>query len=161
MDAQEFLVLESDIAAQLALIDGVYAKLEDRAQDFNVDEARQMQLESVAFQIHNAYNAIEELLRLIAAHFENQISDVSRWYSALLQRMTQPVSGVRPAPLTKETFLLLDALRGFRHFFRHAYASSINPSLLQPNLQVARQARCLLHRDISEFLDQLRPSEVS
>ena len=29
--------------------------------------------ESVAFQIHNAYNGIEELLRLIAAHFE--ISD--------------------------------------------------------------------------------------
>ena len=159
MDAKNFLVLQTDIAAQLALIDDVFANLENRAQDFNADDAREMQLESVAYQIHNAYNAIEELLRLIAAHFENQISDEARWHSSLLQRMTQPVPGVRPAPLTRETYLLLDVLRGFRHFFRHAYVTSVDPSLLQFNLQRARQARCSLHQDISEFLEQLRPTK--
>ena len=159
MDAQEFLILESDITAQLALIDDVFAKLEDRAHDFNADEAHEMQLESMAFQIHNAYNAIEELLRLVAAHFENQISDVARWHAALLLRMTQTVPGVRPAALTKETYLLLDALRSFRHFFRHAYSSSVDPGLLQSNLKRARQARKSLHRDISEFLEQLRPTQ--
>ena len=157
MDAKKFLVLQTDIAAQLALIDDVFANLEDRARDFNADDARQM--ESVAYQIHNTYNAIEELLRLIAAHFENQISDAASWHSALLQRMTQPVPGVRPAPLTRETYLLLDALRGFRHSFRHAYVTSVDPSLLQFNLQRARQARSSLHQDISEFLEQLRPTK--
>ena len=137
MDAQEFLILQTDIAAQLAAVDDVFAKLEDRAQDFNTEDIRQM--ESVAFQIHNVYNGFEELLRLIAAHFENQISDAARWHSALLQRMTQPVPGVRPAPLTRETFLLLDALRGFRHFFRHSYVSAVDPVQLEFNLQKARQ----------------------
>lgn len=159
MDAKNFLVLQTDIAAQLALIDDVFANLENRAQDFNADDARQMQLESVAYQIHNAYNAIEELLRLIAAHFENQISDIATWHSALLQRMTQPVPGVRPAPLTRETYLLLDALRGFRHSFLRAYVTSVDPSLLQFNLQRARQARSSLHQDISDFLEQLRPTK--
>lgn len=161
MDAKEFLILESDIAAQLALIDDVFAKMEDRAKDFNADEALEMQSESVAFQIHNAYNGIEELLRLIAAHFENQISDVARWHAALLQRMTQTVPGVRPAPLTRETYHLLDALRGFRHFFRHAYVTSVDPGLLQSNLRTARQAHKLLHRDISDFLDHLRPAGIN
>ncbi len=159
MDAQEYLILESDIAAQLANIDDAFARVQDRAQDFNSDEAPDMQLESMAFQIHNTYNAIEELLRLIAAHFENQISEVARWHAALLQRMTLPVSGVRPAPLSKETFLLLDALRGFRHFFRHAYMTSVDPGLLQSNLQRTRQVHSLLHRDIAEFMEQLRPTQ--
>ena len=156
MDAQEFLILETDLAAQLAAIDDVFANLEDRATDFNADDARQM--ESVAYQIHNVYNAFEELLRLIAAHFENQISDAARWHSALLQRMTQPVPGVRPAPLTKETFLLLDALRGFRHFFRHAYVATVDPEQLRFNLKRARQAHSCLRRDTSAFLEQLKPA---
>ncbi len=155
MDAQEFLILETDIAAQLAMIDDVFAILEDRAQDFNPDDARQM--ESVAFQIHNVYNAIEELLRLIAAHFENQVSDAARRHSALLQRMTQPVAGVRPAPLTKESFLLLDVLRGFRHFFRHAYVAKVDPEQLRFNLRRAQEAQSCLHRDVSAFLEQLKP----
>lgn len=155
MDAQELLILKTDAAAQLALIDDVYAILEDRARDFNGEDARQV--ESVAYQIHNAYNTFEELLRLVAAHFENQIGDSARWHSALLQRMTQPVPGVRPAPLTKETFLLLDALRGFRHFFRHPYAAAVDPEQVQFNLRRARQAHNCLHRDLSLFLEQLSP----
>ncbi len=155
MDAQEFLILETDIAAQLALIDDVYAILEDRARDFDGDDARQV--ESVAYQIHNVYNAFEELLRLVAAHFEKQIGDSARWHTALLQRMTQPVPGVRPAPLTKESCLLLDALRGFRHFFRHAYAATVDSEQVQFNLGRARQAHHCLHRDLSAFLEQLKP----
>ncbi len=161
MDAQEFLILQTDIAAQLALIDDVFAALEDRARNFNADESPQMQAESIAFQVHNAYNAMEELLRLIAVHFENQVTEGARWHTALLQRMAQPVPGVRPAPLTRETCRLLNALRGFRHFFRHAYVTSVDPGLLQSNLLTARQARKLLKRDISSFLDRLRPAETN
>jgi hypothetical protein len=42
----------------------------------------------VTYQIHNFYNAVEGLLRMIAAQFENQIADTSRWYQLILQRMT-------------------------------------------------------------------------
>ncbi len=155
MDAREFLILKTDIAAQLALIDDVFANLEDRARDFNGNDARQM--ESVAYQIHNVYNACEEILRLIAVHFEYQIGDASRWHSALLHRMTQPIPGVRPAPLTNEIFLLLEALRGFRNFFRRAYAATVDPVQIQFNLGRARQAHHCLHRDLSAFLEQLKP----
>ncbi len=163
MDARKFLVLKTDLDVQLAVIDDVYAKIEDRAQGFNADDARPIQVESVAYQIHNVYSAIKGLLHLLAAHFEYRISSAVHWKSALSLRMTQPIPGVRPAPLTNETFLLLDTMRGFRHFFRHffrhAYAATIDPVLLQSNLQVSRQAHSLLRRDIAGFLDQLRPPE--
>ena len=154
MDAKEVMILTTDLTTQMVVIDEVFINLEDRAQNLNADDVRQ--LESVAYQIHNIYNAIEDLLRLVAAHFENQISD-----SALLQRMTQPVPGVRPALLTKDTFRLLNALRGFRHFFRHAYIVTVDPVQLQSNLHKARQAYQLLHNDVSHFLAQLQTAEES
>lgn len=154
MDAKEVMIFTTDLTTQMVVIDEVFINLEDRAQNFNADDVRQ--LESVAYQIHNIYNAIEDLLRLVAAHFENQISD-----SALLQRMTQPVPGVRPALLTKDTFRLLNALRGFRHFFRHAYIVTVDPVQLQSNLHKARQAYQLLHNDVSHFLAQLQTAEES
>lgn len=154
MDAKEGMILTTDLTTQLVVIDEVFINLEDRAQNFNADDVRQ--LESVAYQIHNIYNAIEDLLRLVAAHFENQISD-----SALLQRMMQPVPGVRPALLTKDTFRLLNALRGFHHFFRHAYIATVDPVQLQSNLHKARQAYQLLHNDVSHFLAQLQTAEES
>ena len=154
MDAKEVMILTTDLTTQMVVIDEVFINLEDRAQNLNADDVRQ--LESVAYQIHNIYNAIEDLLRLVAAHFENQISD-----SALLQRMTQPVPGVRPALLTKDTFRLLNALRGFRHFFRHAYIVTVDPVQLQSNLHKAQQAYQLLHNDVSHFLAQLQTAEES
>lgn len=154
MDAKEVMIFTTDLTTQMVVIDEVFINLEDRAQNFNADDVRQ--LESVAYQIHNIYNAIEDLLRLVAAHFENQISD-----SALLQRMTQPVPGVRPALLTKDTFRLLNALRGFRHFFHHAYIATVDPVQLQSNLHKARQAYQLLHNDVSHFLAQLQTAEES
>lgn len=53
---------------------------------------------------------------MVAAHFENQISDTARWHSVLLQRMSQEIPGIRPAVLSQESYLLLNSLRGFRHF---------------------------------------------
>lgn len=157
MDAKEVMIFTTDLTTQMVVIDEVFINLEDRAQNFNADDVRQ--LESIAYQIHNIYNAIEDLLRLVAAHFENQISDAARWQSALLQRMTQPVPGVRPALLTKDTFRLLNALRGFRHVFRHAYIATVDPVQLQSNLHKARQAYQLLHNDVSHFLAQLQTAE--
>ena len=155
MDSPEFVIFRSDVKAQMALIDDVFTNLEDRAQDLDTDDTRQ--LESVAYQIHNVYNAVEDLLKLVASYFENSIVDTMRWHSALLQRMTQPIPGVRPALLAKDTFLLLDALRGFRHFFRHAYVATIEYEQLHANLEKARRVRGHLLADVEAFLQQLQP----
>ena len=87
--------------------------------------------------------------------FENQIADTGRWHIKLLRRMSHQVEGVRPALLSSETYRLLDGLRSFRRFFRHAYTTSIDYDLLIVNLRKARQVKPLLERDVEKFLEQL------
>ena len=156
MDQDILVVLASDVRAQMALVQETYDKLEERTADLEAgDEAR---LESAAYQLHNLYNAVEDLLRLVATVFENQIADTGRWHIKLLRRMSHEVEGVRPALLSTETYGRLHALRSFRHFFRHAYTTSIDYDLLVVNLRKAREVKPLLERDVERFLQQLGAS---
>ena len=153
MDQDVLVVLASDVRAQMALIQETYDKLEERATD--LDATNEARLESAAYQLHNLYNAVEDLLRLVATVFENQIADTGRWHIKLLRRMSHQVEGVRPALLSSETYRPLDALRSFRRFFRHATTTSVDYDLLVVNLRKAREVRPLLKRDVERFLEQL------
>ena len=153
MDKNQLIVLQADINAQLTIIKTIAATVEERARGLETDDA--VRLESVAYQIHNLYNGTEDLLKLIATHFENQISDSTRWHTLLLQRMTQELPGIRPAVLSQKSYLLLNALRGFRHFFRHAYGVPIDYDQLLLNLNKARQLYPLLEQDLHQFLQVL------
>lgn len=153
MDSQAKLVFVTDLRAQMASLERISQRLDNRAQ--GLSEQDLVRMESVAYQIHNFYNAVEDLLKLIATHFENNITEAARWHSALLQRMLQDVPGIRPAVLSLETFTALDQLRGFRHFFRHAYEAPIDYSQLVSNLNRTRQIFPLLKQDIEVLIDQI------
>lgn len=154
MDKNALTVLKVDVQAQMTAIAKISVLVEERSLGLTADDP--VRLESVAYQIHNLYNAAEDLLKLVAAHFENQISDTVRWHTALLQRMSQEIPGTRPALLSEESYILLNSLRGFRHFFRHAYGVPIDYSQLQINLDKARQLRTCLEQDIERFLNSLQ-----
>jgi hypothetical protein len=102
---------------------------------------------------------IEDLFKIVAGRFENQVADLSRWHIELLRRMRQDIPGVRPALISAETFSLLNGLRSFRHFFRHAYAAPIEYAQLQVNLDKARRVRPLLKQDVADFLEQIGAGE--
>lgn len=153
MGKDDLTTLKADITTQLAFIKTIADKLENRADGLQADDI--IRLESAGYQLQNLYSAVEDLLKLVAAHFENHIADASRWHSELLFRMTQPIPGIRPALLTQETYFLLNKLRSFRHFFRHAYSTPIEYAELQLNLDKARQLYPRLTQDIDLFLNQL------
>ncbi|MGB9857741.1 MAG: hypothetical protein ACPLKX_06350 [Dictyoglomaceae bacterium] len=75
----------------------------------------------------NLYNAFEDLFSEISKSFENKIEDASFFHKELLRRMTLEIPGIRPKVLSKESFIILNELRGFRHIFRHAYTYEIIP----------------------------------
>ena len=154
MDKNALIVLTADINAQMALVRKTLEIIDERAAQLKPDD--QIRLESVAYQIHNLYNAIEDLLKLVAEHFENQIADRARWHTALLQRMTQEVPGIRPALLSQECYFILNSLRGFRHFFRHAYGVPIDYAQLLVNLDKANQLSYFLERDLDHFFGELQ-----
>jgi hypothetical protein len=146
-------ILTAEVNAQMVLIEAIYIQLEARALGLTAED--EASLESLAYQIHNLYNAVEDLLKLLATRFENQITDTAQWHSALLRRMTQAVNGMRPAVLSEESYALLNGLRSFWHFFRHAYGVSIEYEQLKVNLGRAQGVRSPLQRDIRRFLEAL------
>lgn len=153
METGQLAVFTADVEAQRETIARVFAMLEQRADGLAPDYPER--LESVAYQLHNFYSAIEDLLKIVATYFENSVTDSAQWHSLLLKRMTQPVQGVRPAAISSESYALLNALRAFRHFFRHAYGVPIDFAQLQSNLQKAQQLKPLLDQDIENFLRSL------
>ncbi len=154
MDARQLAVFTADVRSQMHLIQRVGQLLELRATGLQQDDV--VRMESVAYQIHNFYNAVEDLLQTIALQFENQVTDSSRWHQLILQRMTQEIETVRPAFLSTDSFEALNALRGFRHFFRHAYGVPIDYDQLTANLNRVRTALPSLQQDVERFLHQLQ-----
>ena len=157
MERERLAGLTAEIKGQWRLIERVSNRLQTR-----VDEGLNTpgQLDSVAYQIHNLYCSIEDLLKLIANAFENRIGTNSEWHRVLLLRLSQPVEGTRPAFLSDESFDYLNQLRSFRHMFRHAYGTEIELSQLQPNINKAIQVSNSISKDIQRFLKQLNSEFV-
>ena len=153
MDKDSLILLKTDLNAQRRLINSIAQKIQQRAEGLTSEDL--IRLESIAYQIHNLYTAIEDLLKIIATYFENNISNSAQWHANLLQRLTQDIPEIRPAFLAEETFLLLNSLRGFRHFFRHAYGANIEYNQLKINLDKAIIVLVYLEQDCENFLKQL------
>ena len=69
--------------------------------------------------------------------------------------MTMEIPGIRPALLSPDSYTILNSMRGFRHFFRHAYASDIDYQQLTMNLHRALELKKHLDHDVSQFLLRL------
>jgi len=110
----------------------------------------------LAYNLHNLYNAFEDLFREIAKTFENEIENFEYYHKELLKRMTVEIYGIRPKILSKESYAVLDELRVFRHIFRHAYTYEIVPekiNLLKDNLL---RNWDLIKRDLYNFKSWLK-----
>ena len=152
MDRARLNLLAAEIQDQLDKIEQVYGELEDRAA--HLDQGLGY-VESAAYQLHNLYSAVEDLFKIVAGTFENNIADLSRWHTELLRRMTLTIEGIRPAFISKKSAELLDELRSFRHRFRHAYLTQLDSRRVQENIERARLLRSRLPNDVQAFLHTL------
>lgn len=83
-----------------------------------------------AIRTQQFYTAIEDLFKQIAKSFENHIDNLSDFHREIPIRMTTEVPKIRPAVISGESFSLLDKVRAFRHFIRHAYDCELDPKEL-------------------------------
>jgi len=150
MEKAKLAVLKAEVKVQLDEIGIIYNKIEERK-----GKKDQITLESLGYQLHNLYSAFEDLFKIIAYTFENQIENKSRYHIELLKRMSIPIEGLRPALISVETYQLLDSLRAFRHFFRHGYAQNLDERKLLIVLDDALKLKNLYERQVKEFLGKL------
>ncbi|MGQ9610793.1 MAG: ribonuclease toxin HepT-like protein [bacterium] len=111
MDKASYAILEAEIHQHYSIIQRIYETIADRKTKDTPEG-----IDSLAYHVHNLYGAYEELFESVVRFFENQIESV-RYHKNLLFRMKMGISGIRPALLSEPTYLLLDEMRRFRHFF--------------------------------------------
>jgi hypothetical protein len=88
-------------------------------------------LAQAAVALHHGYGAIESALERVARSLEGSLPTGRDWHVALLENMSLDIEGVRPRILSDESLRLLRGLLAFRHFFRHAYAVSLEAPRLE------------------------------
>ncbi|MBC7342481.1 MAG: hypothetical protein H5U02_08540 [Clostridia bacterium] len=153
MDQGQFAILDAAIRKQVMLIEQIYNRVEKRK---GAESA--VELESLGYQLHNLYCAFEDLFKIVAEAFENHIEDASRYHTQLLWKMSLEIEGVRPALLSEEAVRMLDNLRSFRHFFRHAYSYELDRRKLKIVLEDALRLRGLYRLDVERFLNLCNPA---
>ncbi len=149
-------MLKAKIKSQVETIEKLFAKVEERRAPQSSAE-----WESLAFRLHNLYCAFEDLFKIVADAFENQIEEKTRYHAELLKRMAMEIEGVRPALLSSETVRLLDNLRSFRHFFRWAYTSDLDTRKLRLVLEDALSLKDRYRHDVSVFMRRLFESSTT
>lgn len=152
MERLQYKVLSSEVSAQVKEIERIFKEIDSRKKMARRSKAF---LESLGYQLHNLYCAFEDLFKVIAGFFENQILDTSRYHKELLRRMIISVEGVRPAVISESLFKDLDELRAFRHFFRHAYLHELRFEKLKPVLESAEKVRSIYRSELERFLKKL------
>ncbi|MCK6529573.1 hypothetical protein L6R50_19130 [Myxococcota bacterium] len=99
----------------------------ERLREAGTDEAP---LVYVAYKLHQWYTGLESLLQRIERTFGAEPSG-GDWHDELLQGAFLEIPRVRPAVLRPDSRRALGELRRFRHFFRHAYAVSLDAGRIE------------------------------
>jgi len=159
---EKIKVLKSEIIADLERLDDIYAKISSSEREYAVTEKYAVSVE-ISFYINQLYTGFERIFKNIASFFENNINE-EKWHFSLLERMSIEIEGIRPAVISRESFTWLNELRGFRHFFRHAY----NADIEQDKLKIVLKRVFLLREKYTselqvfyKFLDSIEKEEIA
>ena len=154
MDEGAFSILEAALRARCRDIDRIVNRIAERRE--TLDPRSASDVDSMGYQLHNLYGAFEQLFEEVARFFENRI-DEGGYHANLIRRMQLDVSGVRPALLAQGTAQELDELRRFRHLFRHAYATDLDPARVAELVAKVSGISDAFDQDFERFLTRLHP----
>ena len=104
-----------------------------------------------AYALHNLYSALENSFEQVSATFENHLTDRERWHRELLTKMSLNVRGVRPAVLSPAAAATGNELLKFRHVFRHAYETELDPQKLTSLVRRWESERDELFASLAQF----------
>ena len=91
-------------------------------------------LGAVSLGIHNVYNGIEDILLSLANDVDGLVPRGSSMHQDVLDQMSAPIAGIRPAVLGSVLHEALGELKGFRHLVRHRYGFDLKPEKVRENL---------------------------
>ena len=91
------------------------------------------------------------MFKEISFTFENKIERNSGYHKNLLIRMKIAIPGIRPGVLSKDSYLVLGELMGFRHVFRHEYNYNLTPDKMEILRKKMLDQKATIDSDINIF----------
>jgi hypothetical protein len=108
-----------------------------------------------ALKMQQLYTSVEDLLKSTAVTFENNIESAQSYHIELLNRMKLDIKEIRPAVISDDSFKILNKLRAFRHFVRHAYDYELDKDELLLLQKKMEESFNYVNADICIFLNFL------
>ena len=129
-------------------------RLRDKA--LSVDPGRgDAEAALVALSLDHSYEAFESILLRLERILGLPARTGESWHKALLVDGGMQIEGVRPAIYPPGAMNDWEALLGFRHFLRHAYAVSLDPARLRTNTSRLDAAVSASRQSIDDLLRAL------
>jgi hypothetical protein len=152
MDTQKRItVFLANYDHQVNEITGIFDVLEKKKALIVKPHAGSEIVESTGYWMHNLYSAFEDLFKLVAGFWENDVGANGEFHISLLKRMLVRIEGIRPALLSDESYGFLNELRGFRHTFRHAYSYGLDEDRVSFLLRRTLERKEPLVKDLQNF----------
>ncbi len=147
--------INSDLEFIRKEIESIKRKLE-RLKTEKDPENIDSHIKAVAGSLHSIYTGYETIIERIIKAVDGEAPLGRDYHLKLLRRAITDIPSVRPSIITKETFMLLDELRTYRHKFRHIYLYMISPQRIIELAKKAVESFEHFNRDIERFRDFLR-----
>ena len=154
---EKIKILVAFISRQLRTIENLKAAI------LNLDLNDYNQQYVFALKTQQLYTAVEDLLKSIAVTFENNIDSAQSFHIELLNRMKLDIKDIRPAVISDDSFKILNKLRAFRHFVRHAYDYELDKDELLLLQKKMVESFNHVNTDIGiflNFLDELLKTDI-
>lgn len=108
-------------------------------------------IKAIAFTMHSIYSGYEKIIEMLVKGLDGDVPTAIEYHSALLKRATYEVPDIRPPIISEETFLLLNALRAYRHKLRRIYTYLISHKKVLNITEDAIRSFDLFERDWGVF----------
>jgi hypothetical protein len=148
---KEITIFLAEYDFQVDLIKATFQRLGKKLLVFEKESPSKEMIESAGYWMHNLYSAFEDLFKLVAAYWENNLPVNGEFHVNLLKRMIINIREIRPALLSIESFEYLNELRGFRHVFRHAYSYGLDDERVTYLLRKMIEKKDIILADLNSF----------
>lgn len=148
-------ILIAELNEQWMDILKIHEIIERKSDSLAKDPSNEDLRDSLAYKLHNLYSSYEDLFKLTAGFFENQIEDPAKYHLNLPKRMIIEIEGVRPRLISNDSLELLNELRAFRHIFRHAYSYELDGERILKLAEKSARLKGFFKTDYEAFIKQI------
>jgi hypothetical protein len=154
--SESLLRLAAELTQEVARIDRTALEGAEAEQKLAIDPPDRLTLYAAAAILETFYTGIEKALSRVAPTLNGGLPEGQAWHRRLLENMSMPIPGVRPAVLAEQAARALDPYLSFRHRFRNLYLFDLEAEPVRTLLAGLPRAWALARGSLVSFGEFLK-----